>query len=317
MFAAVVPDGKRAWFFKLVAPGKAAEGLRKPFDDFVASIELEDGKTPTWKLAEGWQEKPGDDMRAATIEIPQDGQPLELTVTTLPYDGEWAPYLDQNVNRWMGQLQQAPLKRSVIDKIGRKLPTKNGEATVFELVGVMDRQGAMPPGHPPVAGTAARSTPSSTAPVTSAPSAGQSAELTYDAPSHWKAGPASSMRKASFVISKDEAQAELSVTMFPAVPMMADPLANAKRWAGEVGMSGASDADLKALMTDTKIDDLAGHYMEFLPPAADDLPLATIAAMVKRGDHMWFFKLKGDRAVVEGERDGFRKFLESVRFAAN
>jgi hypothetical protein len=38
--------------------------------------------------------------------------------------------------------------------------------------------------------------------------------------------------------------------------------------------------------------------------------------MVKRGEQMWFFKLKGDRAAVEGERDAFRKFLESVRFSA-
>ena len=318
MFAAVVPDGKKAWFFKLVAPANAAESLRKPFDLFVASIELQDGKTPKWKLAEGWQEKPGDEMREATIEIPRaDGEPLELTVTTLPLEGKWAAYLDRNVNRWMGQLQQAPLKREVVEKIARKTPIKNGEATVVELVGVMDRQGAMPARHPPVAGMPQDTAPSpSTAPVTSAPAAGQSSELTYEAPAHWQAGPASAMRKASFAVAKDDAKADLSVTAFPAAPMMADPLANARRWAGEVGMASASDADLEELMTDTNIDKLPGKYMEFIPPAGGDRPQATVAAMVKRGEQMWFFKLKGDRAAVEGEREAFRKFLESVRFPA-
>jgi len=282
----------------------------------VSSIELQkDGKTPTWKLAEGWQEKPGDEMRTATIEIPQEGKPLELTVSSLPYDGAWAPFLEQNVTRWMGQLQQAPLKRAVIEKIARQTPIKNGEATVLELVGVMDRKGAMPAGHPRVGPIEADSAPAATAPVTSAPPPGQSSELSYQAPPNWQAGPASAMRKASFVISKGDARAELAVTTFPAVPMMADPLANAKRWAGELGMSG-SDADMKALMSDMKIGDIAGRFMEFVPPAAGERPQATLAAMVQRGDQMWFFKLKGDRAAVEGERDAFRKFLESVRFPA-
>jgi hypothetical protein len=318
MFAAVVPDGKTAWFFKLVAPAKAAESLRTPFDEFVASIELQDGKTPKWKLAERWQEKPGDQMRAATIEIPQEeGEPLELAVSTLPLEGDWAAYLDRNVNRWMGQLQQAPLKREVVEKISRKTPIKNGEATVVELVGVMDRQGAMPAGHPPVAGMPEdKVPPPSTAPVTSAPAAERSSELTYDAPGHWQPGPASAMRKASFAVSTDDAKADLSVTAFPAVEMMADPVANARRWAGEVGMASASEADLEELMTDTKIDKLPGKYMEFFPPAGGEGAQATLAAMVKRGEQMWFFKLKGDRAAVEGERDAFRKFLESVRFPA-
>jgi hypothetical protein len=317
MFAAVVPDGDKAWFFKLVAPAKAAESLRKPFDEFVASIELVDGKTPNWKLAEGWREKPGDQMRAATIEIPQEeGESLELAVSTLPLEGEWAAYLDRNVNRWMGQLQQAPLKREVVEKITRKTPIKNGEATVVELVGVMDRQGAMPAGHPPVAEMPKEKASPSTAPVTSAPPAAQSAELTYDAPAHWQAGPPSAMRKASFAVLKDDAKADLSVTAFPAVEMMADPVANARRWAGEVGMATESDAELEKLMTDTKIDKLPGKYMEFIPTAGGEQAQATLAAMVKRGERMWFFKLKGDRAAVEGERDAFRKFLESVRFPA-
>jgi hypothetical protein len=320
MFAAVVPDGKKAWFFKLVAPAKASESVRNSFDEFVASIELQDGKAPKWKLAEAWHEKPGDQMREATIEIPQEGgEPLELTVTTLPLEGEWAAYVERNVNRWMGQLQQSPLKREVVEKIARTKPIKNGEATVFELVGVMDHKGAMPAGHPPVAEMPSDTGPSpspSTAPVTSTPAAGPSSELSYDAPAHWQAGPASAMRKASFAVSKGDAKADLSVTAFPAVPMMADPLANARRWAGEVGMASASDADLEELLTDTKIDNLPGNYMEFIPPAEGERPQATLAAMVKRGEQMWFFKLKGDRAAVEGERDAFRKFLESVRFPA-
>ena len=80
----------------------------------------------------------------------RDGDPLELTVSTLPYEKPWASYVERNVNRWMGQLGQGPLPGEVVEKIARKLPLNKGDATVFELVGEMDRVGAMPPGHPPV-----------------------------------------------------------------------------------------------------------------------------------------------------------------------
>lgn len=330
MFAAVVPHGKQAWFFKLVAPAEVAEQLKQPFDDFVKSIELgEPGKQPTWKLAEGWTERAGGaEMRTATIEIPHDGSPLELTVSTLPFDGAWDPYLVQNVDRWLRQLQQGPLTAAEIEKIGRKLPVKGGEATAFELVGLMDKTGpmtgAMPAGHPPV-GKASEAAQAKTqasgkgpaegdAPVDGAAD-GASSEFTATIPDGWKLGPPRPMRKATYLIAGDGGAAEVSITSFPAVPMMADPLANGRRWAGEVGLSSMSDDQIKSAMTDMEIAGAKAQFFTLLPPPGEAGAQGTLAAMVPRGEQIWFFKLKGDRAAVEGQRDAIMEFLKSVKFA--
>jgi hypothetical protein len=36
--------------------------------------------------------------------------------------------------------------------------------------------------------------------------------------------------------------------------------------------------------------------------------------MVVRGEKVWFFKLNGDRSLVEKQQDAFQGFLRSVRF---
>src|SRR5688572_28928307 len=151
MLVAIVPRGDAAWFFKLVAKADAIEELRKPFEELVASVELgEAGETPTWKLPEGWTQTEGGEMRAATIVVPHGDEKLELTVSTLPLSGDWDDYLTRNVNRWMGQLQQGELDEKTVKGLAKSLPHKGGEATVVELVGVMQQApGAMPPGHPP------------------------------------------------------------------------------------------------------------------------------------------------------------------------
>ncbi len=332
MFAAVVPHGKQAWFFKLVAPAADAEKLQQPFDDFVKSIELgEPGATPKWKLPEGWTEKAGGgEMRTATIEIPHEGAPLELTVSSLPFDEEWDPFLERNVTRWLGQLQQrVPLSIEEIEKIGRKLPVEGGEATAFELVGVMERKGpmsgAMPPGHPPIGGAGAttgapvttRASAEPAPPAEASTTSSASADFTAQTPPGWKAGPARPMRKATYLVSTGDGAAEVSINSFPAVPMMADPLANARRWAGELGLDSMTDDQLRAATTEMKVGGTAGHYFELLTPADAAKPQATLAAMAPREGEIWFFKLKGDRAAVEAQREAFRKFLESVKFAGD
>jgi hypothetical protein len=44
--------------------------------------------------------------------------------------------------------------------------------------------------------------------------------------------------------------------------------------------------------------------------------LATLAAMAKRGDDLWFIKFSGDRSVVTAQENAFKTFLKSLRFAA-
>lgn len=346
--------GGQAWFFKLVARGEGLDPLRKSFDEFLASVNLSgDGKPPTWTLPEGWVEKPASAMRAATIEVPYEGKTLDLAVSSLPLSGEWPDFVAINVDRWVGQLQQGPLTVAEIAKLVKEKPTADGKATFVELVGVMKPMGGMmpgggqmPAGHPPIgdagaapadaaaempAGTAP-STPSAppvaggTPPMAMPPVGGAAgtpatemprpAEFTYEAPEGWQPGVMSMMRKAAFNVVDDDQKAEITVMPFPATGMMADPAAQAQRWAGEVGLA-LTPEEAKAAAKPVKISGVDGEFFELLGPEGQPQSLATLAGMVKQGDQVWFFKMKGDRKLVEGQREAFNKFIESIKFAGD
>lgn len=323
MLVAIVPAEEQAWFFKLEVPGSGVETVRKPFDEFIGKLEpAADGKPPKWTLPEGWVEKPASEMRAATIEIPHEGGTLELAVSSLPLGDDWSSFLRMNVNRWMGQLQQPPLPEKKIAELARKLPTKAGEATVIELRGVRERTaGAMPAGHPPIGDPpqSASASPSAGTPPSSEPTppagilVGSNPDFKYETPEGWQPGQLNSMRRAAFLIVDGDRQAEMTVMPFPPNPVMSDPVAQAQRWAGQVGLQ-IDVEELKKLQQPVTIDGVEGQQFELLG-ASEDKPQGALAAMIARDGQIWFFKMMGDRAVIEAQREPFAKFLQSVEFS--
>jgi hypothetical protein len=328
MFAAVVPAEGKAWFFKLVVPGAEAEAMREPFDKFLATVDVSkssDGH-PMWSLPEGWTDEPGGSaMRAATIVIPYKDTKFEITVSSLPLNGNWNDYLKVNVDRWMGQLQQSPLPAATIEKLARKVPTKHGDAARFELVGTMkkDPMGAgvagMPAGHPPVSErTPERTAGDESTPPSEGPAA-QSVEekLTYDVPEGWVVAPSPPgpfKREASFKIAADGGQAELAVTKFADFGEMAALGSNVRRWAGQVGVVNLTEDDIIEAARKIKLASEPAIQFEFTSPAESSPAKSILAVMAKRGDQVWFFKLFGDKATVENQRHAFDAFLKSVRF---
>lgn len=356
MLAAIVaekasdPAQSQAWFFKLVARGEGLDPLRKTFDEFLASVKLSgDGKPPTWKLPEGWTEKPASAMRAATIEVPYEGKTLDLAVSSLPLGDEWDAFVARNVDRWVDQLQQAPLTAEEVGKLVKEKPTADGKATFIELVGVMKPMSGMTPGagmpagHPPIgdagapAGTAPANEPAGTSPAappfaggtppmamppvggatgTPATEMPKPAEFAYAPPEGWQPGAMSAMRKAAFNVVDGDKKAEVTVMPFPATGMMGDPIAQAQRWAGQVGLTMTPD-EVKAASKPASISGIEGESFELLGPEGDAKPMGILAAMVKQGDQVWFFKMTGDRSLIEQQREPFNKFLESIKFAGD
>src|SRR5262249_7971452 len=60
----VSPAGEQSWFFKLSGPIDEVTRQEKPFEDFVRTVALADGK-PTWTTPEGWRQQPGEGLRFA------------------------------------------------------------------------------------------------------------------------------------------------------------------------------------------------------------------------------------------------------------
>ncbi|HYO24161.1 MAG TPA: hypothetical protein VEQ85_04355 [Lacipirellulaceae bacterium] len=354
MFAAILPSGDQAWFFKLVARGAAADEVRKPFEEFIASVDARGAQPaaggergaapvlPTWTLPEGWNllEVPPTAMRAATIRVPSPHGDLQLTVSTLPLSGPWEAQLKSNVDRWMGQLQQPPLDAETIAKLARRVDTAGENATLLELVGTMAAapmagMAGMPAGHPPVSDrTPARpegatpagpvAPPASNAaqsPTGGAPPAAPSSQqgsaapgdLVYELPEGWKEAPLGAMRRASFTIQTPAGAAEAALFVFPAVREMADPRANAVRWAGGVGLANLDDNAIRAAQSAVDFAGLEGQKFEFYTPDDAPSPSGIMAALAVQGDQVWSIKLTGSPAAVRSQSSAFNQFLASLK----
>jgi hypothetical protein len=336
MLAAILTAGDKAWFFKIVGPAAELDTRVDELQEFFASLRPAVGTAlPTWKLPSDWSTQPASGMRAATILVPIASKSLELTVTSLPWTGAPGEILS-NVNRWRGQLQLDPTDEEGLGRDVRTIEREGTKITVVDLRGRLvvggqmppfadaagvqrlpdasaekksTGQNELPPGHPPIDG---RST---------TPSTGAS-PVTFKIPLGWTELPASGMRKAAFGIADGERRALVTVIDFPidAGPMMGDPLENVNRWRREVGLDPLTQDALDANTSILQVDGLEARYMEAIPdaatPAESLTSRATLAAMVPKGDQMWFVKLTGDRQLVVRERDSFHEFLATLQFSS-
>jgi hypothetical protein len=333
MLAAILPDGDRAWFFKVTGPTDLVDAHADEFETFLASVRLAPGKPhPDWQLPKDWQAGPGSAVRAATLLIPTDTKPLELSVTVLPWAGG-SEALASNVNRWRGQMQLAPVDEKGLAASTREIKAGDATMTLVDLEGHMSggmtppfAGGAMAPSAPPAAPAPAASGGVSSLPpghpAISAPTSPVSASFTFDTPAGWQQRPAGGIRKAEFHIDDGGKSAVLTAIDFPAdsPPMMSDPAANVNRWRGEVGLPQQESEDLKKSLQPIEIDGIKAFWVDVVPgadePGQSQAERGTLAAMVTHGDSIWFFKLTGDRDVVATQRDKFHSFLKSLRFTA-
>jgi len=180
MLAAIVPHGDTAWFFKLSGLADAVAKHADTFESLIKSIVFPKsaGGKPTWTLPAGWQQKPGSQMRFATLVLPSEAtdtaekpstvKPLEVSVTSLPWSSkDNAQQLLANVNRWRGQMQLKTLAVADLPQETKSLELPGeakSTATLVDLTGHMKaggmqppfdnpatgRPGGLPPGHPDV-----------------------------------------------------------------------------------------------------------------------------------------------------------------------
>lgn len=309
ILVAIVPQEEKVWFFKLTGKAEQIEAQRKTFLEFVKSIKPSESADdlPTWELPEGWENKESTvRMRLATITVPDENGSLEIAVSNLPASDNWEAFVDVNVNRWLGQLSRRPLVTSAIMKLAEEQPFDGGTATVFQLSGKLQAA----PMQNPHANLAPKSKEKETeSEVPQGP-------LVYQTPEGWKPGRTTAMRKAAFLISNSDKQAEVTVIDFPANagPQITDVSANMLRWAGQVGLNDLGEEGLAKILKKIEIDGKEASYGEFLSPEGVSPGKGLLGAMVEHGDRIWFFKMIGDRDVVESEQEKFQEFLKTVEF---
>jgi hypothetical protein len=165
----------------------------------------------------------------------------------------------------------------------------------------------LPPNHPPI-GTAALPAPGGAMADTAVPTGGDS--LTWTAPADWTAKPTGPMRKGSFAVKGDGAEADLSITAFPGDT--GGLLANLNRWRGQVSLPPLAEAQLDANVEHLDLGPLHAELVDFAG-SANDAPTRLLGAIVPHDGETWFFKLTGPDALVAREKPAFREFLRTVR----
>jgi len=86
-------------------------------------------------------------------------------------------------------------------------------------------------------------------------------------------------------------------------------LQNVNRWRGQIGLEPITDDQLSAALARLDIDGVAADMVELVGARETILGI-----MALQNGQAWYFKLKGDKDLVEREKENFRSFAESVQF---
>ena len=138
-------------------------------------------------------------------------------------------------------------------------------------------------------------------------------KLKYTLPDGWKEKPLTQMRVASFEVSENGKNADISV--IPLGGVSAGDTANVNRWRGQVGLS---QLDEDAVKKSAEAVEVAGkpaalYDLAGTTPGSGD-PAGILGAILHGDDAVWYFKMTGDPAVVEKQKANFIAFLKSVDF---
>ncbi len=302
LLGVIVPQGTTTWFFKLTGPIADVQPQMEPFLKFAQSIRFSD-KGPEWSLPEGWKQSPGSSMRFATIRIPAEGEPLEMSVIPLPTaEGEWDGYLLSNVNRWREQLQLPPIsKEELADKVV-KIDLAGSPAWLVNYEGRVSKQGAM--GGAPFAG---RRPPRRESPP--AETDRDSLPFTCTPPEGWQPAQANAMQLARFRIANGDQQAEISISSAGG-----DLAANVNRWREQIRLPPLEGNGLQKELHKVTVDDHDGILVDLLGPENDPKREALEGVIVEALGRQWFIKLRGDAELAGREKEHFQEFLQSIHF---
>ena len=182
----------------------------------------------------------------------------------------------------------------------------------------------LPPGHPPI-GTAG---PSNVAiPPPPAGSGTGASGLAWTTPTGWvEQQPDSAMRRAQYKVPGAGGDAECAVFYF-GPGQGGEPMANAKRWAGQFTNPDGSSAESSMTTSNSKVGELSvltvevrgtynGGMTMTAEPATPKPGYMLLGAVAEGPDANWFFKLTGPEATVKAQKAAFDAMIRSLKRGA-
>lgn len=136
LWGVIVPLETNVWYFKLTGPIDDVKQHEPQLRDFMRTVTFVK-EIPEWTLPDDWKQKPGNDIRFATLLVPGEKKPMELTVIKLPRNGPLDKLLLDNVNRWRDQITLPALTAEQLQGETERLTVAGVESTVVSLEGVL------------------------------------------------------------------------------------------------------------------------------------------------------------------------------------
>lgn len=224
-----------------------------------------------------------------------------LVVVDLAGSGPGAPGPQRMIGAWLREPAQTwffkiigpgPAVAAQADAFSSFLKSITGSPPAPQAAG------ALPPGHPALAGG-----PADPAAFQVAQSGGS---LSWQAPAQWRAGPASAMRKGTYLLGSD-GTATLAISAFPGD--VGGVAANVNRWRGQVGLPALSDADALAATQTISVHGLKVVVADAAAPGGPRI----LAALVPFQGATWFFKVSGPSEAVGRAKSDFLQFLQTIQ----
>jgi hypothetical protein len=285
----------------------------------------------------GWEPQQLSEMRQASFLVKGDkGAVVDISLVSL---GTSASNVLDNVNRWLGQLGQAPIDSDKLAQMSEHLTTLMGDVTVVDLAG-------LPAGADPAkdgriiaamvggdSGTmffkmrgnaelAEAQKPEFKKWVTAVCAAQKVAtqkddlsmplneprpQIEYKTPQGWTEVPPSSMRYASFnAAGPNGSKIDISVVTFPGDG--GPDSDNVNRWRQQIGLPPISDTQVQELVVPLNGD------AEFSTLDMTSGDSRVVAAWTRRDGRSWFFKMSGPAPSLEAEKSKFFDFIRSIHF---
>lgn len=305
MVGAIIPAEGNVWFFKLVGDKTQVTEVVPAVRQWISELKFADNQ-PQLTLPEGWINRGGSSMRFATVEIPSEPLPLELTISSLTKSAAWDELVAMNVNRWRTQLSLAesdqPFAGAEVFKTEQSV---DGEASVWvDIEGEMSDAPSM---SAPFAGATAADAPMPT-PV--ATEQGSAKPLKYETPEGWREGRSGGMRMAAFNVGSEQAPAELTVIIAGG-----DVRSNVERWLGQIRPEGVDAATLDAVMGEAvKMEVAERPAQRFVLTGTGEKPQSIDATLVTLEEDVHLFvKMTGDATTVANESGRIEQFLNSIQ----
>ena len=302
-----------------------------------------------WTTPAAWQELAPTSIRLGNFVVPgKGGGKAEVGIFSFP--GPVGTELD-NVNRWRGELKLPPvdagkitsepvtidsLKGLLYDISGPSSRTvvaslpRHGATWFFKMRGDKDTVADAKPVFLDFLQSVHFNAAGSEAPPASifdgtmasphgnlaaaAPTESPADEPKWTPPANWtEKKPGHMIFKSYSAANAQGKTASVNISFFPGD--VGGVFANVNRWRAQIGLPPVGQDKVDSVTQPLDTAEGRATLVDFTGTDSRTGQAARlVAVMVPHGDNTWFYKLSGESPVVEDEKAGFVKFVQTVRY---